>query len=503
MNPQVLIVLLLFTGFESAEVKTDRNSLPFLKWMENSANLKKIMPVSEAKLDNKSISRSRDIKTSDGGYSFPSWLRGGKTSSNFKVSPIDIVEINKGTMHNTSKVKINPDFGTQRCSSMAPDDENSFRSDSTDFMSLGSPLSDSERSTFFANTLSEMEVDQLYGDCKKFIAKKKFLFFRFALIKIKPFISNPRIVKLLEESVKHQQLNCIELLFDHFDHLSALPSKVIFMALETGKSRIIDFILKNRTIEDQNLKNGSYMGPYELATMMDQYKSVKTMMNLWSETKLIWLPKALNIAISFESVKTLKSILDDLKLSDGIERLDLVFNKFMLLGFIIKSLDRKNIPLLTSLIKALSRDFLNDNDIYFKIDEIHSNPVIKAISLDFEKGLKYMVHHFGVNIVKQQDNLGYTAFLVASHYLSPKTANYIASVCPDQIHSTDIMGNNALHIASRNTTSNPMEFIESISELGIDWEMKNFEGKTASDFLNDKLLYIRVKDFKSIKQTLS
>ena len=490
MNPEILIILLLFKAFECAEVETSKKSLPFLKWKENSGKMKKVVPISDSRIDSEPISQSQDIQTSASGYSFPSWLRGGKNSVTVKVSPIDIdkVNVNEGIKRRTSK--INPEIVTpvKLLSSIKHEEEeflfDSFRSDLTEVTSLESPLSDSGRSTFFSNALSEKEVDQLFGDCKKFIEKGKFLFFRFALIKIKSYINNLRIVALLEESIKYQRLDCAELLFEHFDHLTVLPSKVIFMALKTEKSRIINFILKNRTIEDQNLKEDMFMAPYESAAMMNQHKAIKSMMNQWSDTKLIWLPKVFNIAISYESVKTLKTVIKNLKISDRIESLDSVFNKFMLLGFIIKSVERKSMPLLTTLIDALSKDFLNDKDIHFKIDEIHSNPVIKAISADFDQGLKYMVDHFGVEIIKQKDNLGYTAFHVAFHYLSPRTAKYIASICPDQINSTDIMGNNALHIVLRDTTANPMKFFESISELGIDWEMKNFEGKTPSDLLN-------------------
>jgi predicted transcriptional regulator len=124
--------------------------------------------------------------------------------------------------------------------------------------------------------------------------------------------------------------------------------------------------------------------------------------------------------------------------------------------------------------------FLKDNhgDLnYFKSKDIHLNPVIKAISVDFVKGLYYMVNHFGVEILTQVDDLGFSVFLIAVHYLSSKCTKYIATVCPDQIKNTDINGNIALHIAIKTNSSKVNKFVKAVADIGIDWEHKNSSGK--------------------------
>ena len=61
MNPKILLILFLFKAFEGAEVKTGIKSLPFLKWKENSGKMKKVVPISDSRIDSEPISQSQDI----------------------------------------------------------------------------------------------------------------------------------------------------------------------------------------------------------------------------------------------------------------------------------------------------------------------------------------------------------------------------------------------------------------------------------------------------------
>jgi hypothetical protein len=509
LKPFLMTLLFLFKGIEGAVYNGKEEGLPFLKRRPDT----KVTPFSpENIIPASTISLTALQSRKQGRFSFLSRLRGGRATNKIapdamKVvvsAPPDVVIIEGIKKSSKTLAKVNPENYTP-----APPIRNfslesiNTETDKTETLSLGSPTSEEERNKFFFHTLSEEEVDLLYEDCKKFIKKGKFFIFRFALIKIESYITNERLIELLELAVKHKILECIEFLFDHFDHLAFLPSNAIFIAIGTGMSRIIEPIIRNRTVEDQNLRGEQNYRPYEVAAELNKHKVMKIMLEKWDETKLAWIPRAISMALSYESVETLNVIIENLK-QDNIKYLNSVIEKFTIIGFINKSLGRKNMACLTALIDFLPSTFLKDNhgDLnYFKSNDIHLNPVIKAISVDFVKGLDYMVNHFGVEILKQVDDLGFSVFLIAAHYLSSKCTKYIATVCPDQIKNTDINGDNALHIAIKTNSSKVNKFVKAVADIGIDWEHKNSSGKTASALLNDSQCFNQ-KDIEKIKEKL-
>lgn len=488
MNPKIVAVLFLFKTFSCAEISSQNRQRPALPWLKHS-NLRRAESVRKVAPEYQGFIHKN--KSNERGSIFPSWLFGGNKDA-VKVAP-----------ENSQGVMIEP-ANTQKSSKVAPHDINQLKPTTaivTENLRKSSRSSDETCETCKASSidsnssadsneiaienLSAKEIKRLYSECSAYTRSKNFESFKRAMNRLKPFLNDTKILKLLKAAVQSDLTDFVRFLFENFHLLSTLPSDLIFEVLDKRQSDILELIIEHRINTDSNLTNGSGMHPYEVAAKMNYAEGLEFMINHWSDTKLAWLPKALNIALEYESVDALAVILNALKESSTGKTLDSILSKSTLLRKITKTLLTRNRKLLKPLIKSLSKTFLNDIDDHkCKWDEKSFDPVRKAIEMDYTEGLQIMVKHFGVEILKKLDNLGYSSFLVAAHYLSPDTARYIASVCPELIHSIDTLGNNALHLAF-NHECNPLAFVHSIADLGIDWDRENDQGKSAVDLMLD------------------
>ena len=481
MNPKLLLALLFLDISECSRIQNEHK----LSFLRRKGEQTKVTP---APLN--TMTKTPNSKPAKRGSMFPC-LFGGKKKETAKVAPIFSPTSKIESFDKNKSSKVAPhDFNPIKSTAVVFPDENIFltKDDGSDkslngtlATSTDSNLSDGSNELVIEN-LNQMKVDRLYADCQQLIENNNSRFFEKTLLRLRPFISDTEILEFLAKVAEKDQIEFVRVLFKTFPSFSAFPSDLFFKVVNKKDPKMLELFLKQgKSDTTRQLRDDYGMRPFEVVAEENFAQGLELMIDYWDDTKIFWLPRALDIAIMHESVDTIKAVID--KLTAEGKPLNLTLKKSSLLKLIVRSLEKKNIDILKLLVTSTSTDFLND--IHKSVvDHSRYNPIRAAIESDYIEGLELMVDHFGVDILKQIDNLGNSAFLLAANYLSSKVTLYIASKCPDQINSVNNEGNNALHLAFSHSFV-PIDFLESLADFGIDWDQENSVGQAAIELMID------------------
>ena len=293
-------------------------------------------------------------------------------------------------------------------------------------------------------------------------------------------ISEYNLLLLLEHAFSLNKPIFAQILFEMFPALSYLPTKSIFHAINNKNISSLQLILDHRRLSDINLVDEYGYTPFEKAAMIDFHEGIKVMVNYLIQPKVNMFLRTINTAVSYESLQSVRELF---LAFERCGRQSLILHRHYFMSFRKISIKKQNAELLRLVLDHTPK---NDNchlSSNRKLREEYFELINETIILNFIDGFHVLVEYFGTDILKVSDASLRTPFLISALHGNYQFALEIAKIDPEQIHSVDKNGDNALHLALKNL-ENPFEFIKSILNLNINWEQKNNENEAPIEILD-------------------